>query len=76
VVVDPGEAEVLERAVAQKLKEPDLRSLRCKRTGLHLLEDGPELRPRHCGKFLRRVDFQLGWSIECSIGSSDSFIFL
>jgi hypothetical protein len=76
MVVHACEPEVLERAVAQKLKDPDLRSLRRERTRVDLLEDGPELHSGHRDKSLRRVDFQLCWLIEFSIGPCDGFIFL
>ena len=40
VVVDTGESQILEGSVAQKLKEPGLRSLRRYGAGLDRLEEG------------------------------------
>jgi hypothetical protein len=56
VVVDPGEAEVLERFLAQNLKDEVLRRLRRKAPLLHLVEQGLELGTIHCGKCLTAVD--------------------
>ena len=49
VVVDAGEADVLERRLAQKLKDVLVGSLRRSGPGLNLLEEGPEFVTRHAG---------------------------
>jgi len=57
MVVDAGESEVFERALAQNLKEAIVRRLRCNQTAAHLVEKGPQLLPVHRGKSLKIVDF-------------------
>ena len=54
MVVDAGEPEVLERRVAQELKEAGMRGLRRQGAGLHLFEEAFQLESRHCGKRLSR----------------------
>ena len=39
VMVDPGEAQVLERRLAQKLKKPVVRLLRCKALRLNVVQE-------------------------------------
>ena len=50
VVVDPGEAQVLERGLAQKLKEPVVRGLRRKAPRLDVVEERAEVEPVHRGE--------------------------
>src|SRR5262245_29656567 len=65
LVIHAGEAEVLERSLAQILKESVLRRLRCNGAAANLFEEGLEFVARHAvrkpssgSKCLRRVDFQ------------------
>jgi hypothetical protein len=76
VVVDPGEAQILEGAVAQKLKEPGLCSLRRYGPGLDRLEEGAELRSVHRDKSLTGVDFGASWTVKLPIVPCDGIIFL
>jgi hypothetical protein len=59
VVINPRESEVLERRVAQKLKEPGVRRLRSQCSGVNLVENPLEFKPGHFGKALMEIDFQL-----------------
>ena len=47
MVVDACEADVLERRLAQILKEAVLRRLRCNRSAANVFEKGPELVTGH-----------------------------
>ena len=83
VVVDSGESDVLERRLAQKLKDVLVGSLRRSGSRLDLLEEGPEFVTRHAAERLSRaskcltcVDFQFCRAIESSIVQRDGFIFL
>ena len=83
VVVDPGEPEVLERGLAQKLKEALVRSLRCSGPRAAPVEEGPEFVTRHAGERLSRaskclvcVDFRFCRAIKSPIVPRDGFIFL
>ena len=65
MMVDAGKAEVLERSLAQILKESVLRRLRCYDAAADLFEEGLEFVARHAvrkrsraSKCLTRVDFQ------------------
>jgi hypothetical protein len=65
VVIDAGKAKILERSLAQILKESVLRRLRCYDAAANLFEEGLEFVARHAGrkrsrasKCLTRVDFQ------------------
>lgn len=76
VMVDACEPQVLKGAVAQKLKEPGLGSLRRYSTRVDRLEKGQELWPGHRDTSLPRVDFHPSWAIKYSIVPCDGFIFL
>jgi hypothetical protein len=58
------------------LKKAGVRSLRCKRARLDLVEKAPELQPVHVCKSLTRLDFRLSWPVISSIVPCDGFIFL
>jgi hypothetical protein len=65
VVIDAGKAKILERSLAQILKESVLRRLRCYDAAANVFEEGLEFVARHAGrkrsrasKCLTRVDFQ------------------
>ena len=76
MVIDACESKVLVGAVAQKLKKLGVRSLRCKRARMDLVEEASELRPVHVCKSLTRLDFRLNWPVISSIGPCDGFILL
>ena len=76
VVVDPRKSEVLEGSVAQKLKEPGLRSLRRYDAGLDRLEQRVEFGPVHRDKSLAGVDFGPSWTVKLPIVPCDGIIFL
>ncbi len=76
VMVDAGEPQVLKGAVAQKLKEPGLGSLRRYSTRVNRLEKGPKFWSGHRDKSLTRIDFRPSWAIKYSIVPCDGFIFL
>ncbi len=76
VMIDAREPKVFKGAVAQKLKEPGLGSLRRYSTRVDRLEEGQELWPGHRDKSLTRVDFRPSWAIKYSIVPCDGFIFL
>ena len=76
VMVHTREAQILEGSVAQKLKEPGLRSLRRYGAGLDRLEEGAELRSVHRDKSLTDVDFGASWTVKLPIVPCDGIIFL
>jgi hypothetical protein len=76
MVVNSGKSEIFEGSVAQKLKEPGLRSLRRYGAGLDRLEDGAELRSVHKDKSLTDVDFEASWTVKLPIVPCDGIIFL
>jgi hypothetical protein len=76
VVVDPRKSEILEGSVAQKLKEPGLRSLRRYDAGLDRLEQRVEFGPVHRDKSLTGVDFGPSWTVKLPIVPCDGIIFL
>jgi hypothetical protein len=81
MVIDPREAKVFERRLAQILKDAVVRRLRRIVSGLDLAQEGKEFLTGHLAKArgskcLRRVDFQLCRAIESPIVRRDGFIFL
>ena len=83
LVVDPGEAEVFERGLAQILKEFVLRCLRCEGAAADPLEQALELEAGHAdrsrsraSKCLTRVDFRFSRAVKSPIVPRDGFIFL
>ena len=68
LMVDPGEAQILVRFLAQNLKEPLLRRLRSKGSGAHVVEQGANLQPVHRAW---KVDFSPTWTIRSLIGPRD-----
>jgi hypothetical protein len=76
VMVHTGEPQILEGSVAQKLKEPGLRSLRRYGAGPDRLEERAELRSVHRDKSLTGVDFGASWTVKLPIVPCDGIIFL
>ena len=76
VVVDAGEAQVLERGLAYKLKEPVLGGLRRKRAALDGVQKRAEIVTVHCPKSLAFVDFAFSRAVKSAIVPRGGFIFL
>jgi hypothetical protein len=68
MVIDPSEPEVLERCMAQNLKEALVRCLRRKGTGVHLVQQRPNLMAVHRSKPLPFVDLAVSWAVISPIG--------
>ena len=76
MVVNSGKSQIFEGSVAQKLKEPGLRSLRRYVAGLDRFEERAELRSVHRDKSLTGVDFGASWTVKLPIVPCDGIIFL
>jgi hypothetical protein len=75
-MIDPREPQVLERSLAQNLKDALMRRLRRIGPTLNPREQGQELLTRHRCKSLRAVDFEICTAIGSPIVRPDGFIFL
>ena len=76
MVIDPGEAQVLERRLAYKLKELVVRGLRRELTRADGFEQRAKLVTVHRPKWLAFVDFPFSRAIKSEIVRRDGFIFL
>ena len=76
VEVDPREPDVFVRFLAQILKKPGLRCLRCKGPRPDVVEQRAQLLAVHRAKWLEQVDFGPSWTVIWVIGPFSAFISL
>ena len=76
MMIDAGEAQIFEGRLAQNLKDPVLRRLRCNVSGGHLLEEDGKLLSVHRAKWLGYVDFRASRTVISRIVLRNGFMSL
>jgi hypothetical protein len=76
LVIDPGEAEILEGGLAQKLKKLAMGLLRCQPLALDIVQKGAKGRAVHERETLSSVDFGLSRTVVWPFMLRDGLILL